>query len=190
MVVDRYGEVVNRRQVVKVRVKLAGKGVRFKPHSSKSRKRSASPMNDSERRRQKRQQKVTGTTDPQPMSLGLAEWTRRQQWNPTSSDETNLSTQETVQEKAKGVSTEEVIATSSTNDAETEVSINLPVWDSVNPMPCVKQQPAGMERRRHSDAKYAEWINVMVNVLSGSGRSWALHEFFYSDIDRAWYVHL
>lgn len=174
-------------EAVKVRLKLAGKGVRFKTHSNTSRKRSASLINDSERRRQKREQKATGAP---LMSLGIVEWRRRQQWNPTCSDETNLSSQETAQEKAKGMSTEEVIATLSTNASETEVSINLPVWDSVNPMPCVKQRPAVMERRRHSDDKYAEWINVMVNILSGSGRSWALHEFFYSDIDRAWYVQV
>jgi len=107
------------------------------------------------------------------ISLGLVEWKRRQQWNPA--------TNRAPPSRNK---------TSSSKLAKAGTSADLPHWETVNPIPCVQRQPATAEPplRRHSDAKYADWINAMINILSGSGRSWALHEFFYSDIDRAWYV--
>lgn len=74
---------------------------------------------------------------------------------------------------------------------EVGITGDISLWDSVNPIPHATTKPAAIDpaRRRHSDAKYAEYIASMIRILSGSGRSWALHEFFYSDIDRAWYVH-
>jgi len=114
------------------------------------------------------------------ISLGLLEWKRRQQGD-------------TATNKEKGSMPEmdqEPVSTLPRKLARAGLRADLPLWDSVNPIPSVQRQPATAEppRRRHSDAKYADWISTMVNVLTGSGRSWALHEFFYSDIDRAWYV--
>jgi hypothetical protein len=41
-------------------------------------------------------------------------------------------------------------------------------------------------RKRHSDQVYATLVKKLMNSLSGGGKRWAQHEFFYSDIDRAW----
>lgn len=159
--------------------------------SSKSRKRSASSMDDDERRRlrsaaRKRQRKAKAAREASKkkrIPLGLSEWKQRQQWKPTPPSEAkDASGDEMSQEGALSLPTK-------LDDVE---MTDLPLWESVNPIPYVKQQPveADPPRSRHSDEKYAEWIDAMVNILSGSGRSWALHEFFYSDIDRAWYVFM
>lgn len=113
------------------------------------------------------------------VSLGLLEWKRRQQWDPATNKAKPM-----LQTYPKGM------RCLPPRLAEEGMSAEIPLWEAVNPIPGVQRQPATAEppRRRHSDAKYADWINTMINVLSGSGRSWALHEFFYSDIDRAWYV--
>lgn len=101
------------------------------------------------------------------ISLGLLEWKRRQERGSREPSQEGLP----MKLAAAGMTT-------------------LPHWDSINPIPHLHRQPAMVEpvRRRHTDEKYADWINKMINILSGSGRSWALHEFFYSDIDRAWCV--
>ena len=107
------------------------------------------------------------------ISLGLLEWKRRQEWDSVACRESTETTHEALPLKLA------------------EAGMNtLPRWDSINPIPHIHRQPATVEpvRRRHTNEKYAEWINAMINILSGSGRSWALHEFFYSDIDRAWCV--
>jgi hypothetical protein len=41
-------------------------------------------------------------------------------------------------------------------------------------------------RKRHSDHVYATLVKKLMNSLSGGGKRWAQHEFFYSDIDRGW----
>jgi len=42
-------------------------------------------------------------------------------------------------------------------------------------------------RRRHSDQQYAQFCGRLMNCLQGPARLFATCEFFYSDIDRAWY---
>jgi len=51
------------------------------------------------------------------------------------------------------------------------------------------KQPSILEtpRRRHKDETYARWCNELLNCLSSSGRNMALHEWFYSDVDKGWY---
>lgn len=111
------------------------------------------------------------------VSLGLLEWKRRQLWNPASN--TTTTSHETYH---KGTSTVppklEAFG----------ISVALPAWDTINPIPDMQRQPTTKEppRRRHSDATYADWITKMINCLHRSGRSFAFYEFFYSDIDRAW----
>jgi hypothetical protein len=114
------------------------------------------------------------------VSLGLLEWKRRQLWNPASNT-TTTSSHETYQ---KGVSAVPPKL------AAFGISVALPTWETVNPIPDMQRQPTTKEplRRRHSDATYAEWITKMINCLQRSGRCWAFYEFFYSDIDRAWSV--
>jgi hypothetical protein len=43
-------------------------------------------------------------------------------------------------------------------------------------------------RVRHTDEVYASNCHKIVAALQGSARSWAVCEFFYSDLDKAWYV--
>lgn len=109
------------------------------------------------------------------ISLGLLEWKRRQERDADSKESTVP-----VPESGFLPIPERL--------AKTGVTAELPSWDIANPIPVAQRQPATTEpaRYRHSDEKYAGWINSMINILNGSGRSWALHEFFYSDIDRAW----
>ena len=50
-------------------------------------------------------------------------------------------------------------------------------------------QTAGLEpaRQKHSNLLYGGWCNKLISCLQGSGRMMARHEFFYSDIDKAWF---
>lgn len=117
------------------------------------------------------------------ISLGLLQWKRRQMCWDESGDggDTN-----NTAAPARDVGTKAVPS----KLTKARMTGDLPLWETCNFIPNIQTRPAAAEppRRRHTDAKYADWINGMLNVLSGSGRSWALHEFFYSDIDRPWYV--
>jgi len=42
-------------------------------------------------------------------------------------------------------------------------------------------------RRRHTDQQYAQFCSRLMSCLQGPARLFATCEFFYSDIDRAWY---
>lgn len=44
-------------------------------------------------------------------------------------------------------------------------------------------------RRRHNDRQYAEFCARLMKCLQGQARLFATCEFFYSDLDRAWYDH-
>lgn len=44
----------------------------------------------------------------------------------------------------------------------------------------------GDRLRNLSDKMYASSSMKVINALGGKARNWAFHEFFYSDIDRAW----
>lgn len=50
-------------------------------------------------------------------------------------------------------------------------------------------QSAGLEpaREKHHNMLYGEWCSKLISCLQGSGRMMARHEFFYSDIDKAWF---
>jgi hypothetical protein len=43
-------------------------------------------------------------------------------------------------------------------------------------------------RVRHTDVQYATFCCRLMNALQGEARLFATCEFFYSDIDRQWYV--
>jgi hypothetical protein len=104
--------------------------------------------------------------DSDHISLGLLEWRRRQAL----------------------AHDQEISISLPSSLVRAGLSADLPLWDTVNFIPALQRQPVMAEppRRRHSNDQYAEWTTKMINCLSGSGRNWALHEFFYSDIDRAW----
>jgi hypothetical protein len=59
----------------------------------------------------------------------------------------------------------------------------LPQWTTVNQG---KSNVVRPPRSRHSNQVYASFCLQLVNALSGAARSWAINEFFYSDLDRAW----
>ena len=50
-------------------------------------------------------------------------------------------------------------------------------------------QSNGLEpaRVKHDHEKYGQWCSKLISCLQGSGRMMARHEFFYSDIDKAWF---
>jgi hypothetical protein len=47
-------------------------------------------------------------------------------------------------------------------------------------------QTQGDPIRKLSDKFYASCCMKLIHALKGKARNWAFHEFFYSDIDRAW----
>jgi hypothetical protein len=51
-----------------------------------------------------------------------------------------------------------------------------------NPRHLTRRDPP----KKLPDKFYASCCKKLISFLSGKARSWALHEFFYSDIDRAW----
>jgi hypothetical protein len=62
-------------------------------------------------------------------------------------------------------------------------------WDVVHK--ATEQSPSEtptMEppRQRHSNSTYGRLCNQLLNCLQGKGRVFARHEFFYSDLDKAW----
>ena len=101
---------------------------------------------------------ITESNNRVPISLSLLEWKRRQQWDPNASN-SKASSHETYMEGVRTLPPKLIAA---------GITATLPTWDSVNPIPDMQRQPATTEpmRRRHSDAKYAEWITRMINCLN------------------------
>jgi hypothetical protein len=65
------------------------------------------------------------------------------------------------------------------------VVCRLPGWSAVNEELQTDIHPP---RLRFTNGEYASFCLKLMNSLSGPARSWAVREFFYGDIDRAWYV--
>jgi len=67
--------------------------------------------------------------------------------------------------------------------------IELPQWETINPLSNMTRRPSMVDptRRVESDHMYASWCTKLIHCLNGRGRSFARHEFFYSDIDRPWF---
>lgn len=110
------------------------------------------------------------------MSLSLLDWQRRQQWFPAANNNSKKSHQEDIFKLPARI-------------VEAGIDAGLPSWETVNPIPRVPREPTSSlepSRRRHNNATYASWCRKLINCLNGSGRMMAHHEFFYSDIDRAW----
>ena len=61
-------------------------------------------------------------------------------------------------------------------------------WEALDKARRKSEQPLTIEpvRKRHSNRVYGKWCNKLMMSLRSSGRIFARHEFFYSDIDRAW----
>jgi len=114
-----------------------------------------------------------------PINLSLLDWQRRQMW-------ANGKWQKKDAERDAGDKVEIPVHLSNTG-----VGHRLPSWESVNPASNIwdksNQAELAPARGRHSDEVYASWSHKLINLLNGGARSWAMYEFFYSDIDRAWY---
>jgi len=67
-------------------------------------------------------------------------------------------------------------------------AFRLRPWEEVNPISTLMENGGIFDPPRlcHSDQMYALFTSKLVNFLRGDGRAWAMHEFFYSDLDRAW----
>eukprot|EP00978_Attheya_sp_CCMP212_P046997 scaffold421184_cov56-Attheya_sp.AAC.2 len=128
---------------------------------------------------------IDGVVD-KTISLCLLDWRRRQQWTPTTK-RSKSSTTPRIEDTDKFEGTKN--SALSTALSSVGIDLELPSWEMVNPNPEVPKQPSTLEppRRRHTDIHYANWCSKLIGCLSGSGRSMAHHEFFYSDIDRAWF---
>ena len=111
------------------------------------------------------------------VSLPLLDWQRRQIWAPGGRGRKDVD-----------------------NDVQASLAIpahvkksgiayRLPPWESVNPASNIADQSNHAEpiRKRHSDDVYSSWCHKLINCLNGGARSWAIKEFFYSDIDKPWY---
>jgi hypothetical protein len=73
---------------------------------------------------------------------------------------------------------------------EAGIVYRLPEWKTMNPAAsgASYRTPFEPSRVRHSDEVYASNCHKLVTVLQGSARAWAVCEFFYNDLDKAWYV--
>ena len=112
-----------------------------------------------------------------PTSLALLDWKRRQMW--------------TAGNDEKKLKERDVRASVSIPEYMTKcgISYRLPPWETVNPASNIltKSHQSDALKEKHSDDVYAWWTHRLIKCLDGSARSWAMHEFFYSDIDRSWY---
>lgn len=110
--------------------------------------------------------------------LKFLDWQRRQTWSPMGR-KLKIDTERESDKKVRLPQT----------FARLGISFSLPLWENVSPASTISSRPnrTGPVRARHSDIIYASWCNKLLNCLRGSTRSWAMHEFFYSDIDRSWY---
>ena len=158
--------------------------------NSNKRQREDESHEDDERRQRRKSQKsrksdgasrnlISARTGKNSISLALLDWQRRQMWSPNSG-------RRLAREDDQDISTKVAIPTQL---AKCGIGYRLPPWESVNTASNMVEQSNYVEppRGRHSDEIYAAWTHKLINCLNGSTRSWAIHEFFYSDIDRAWY---
>jgi len=65
-------------------------------------------------------------------------------------------------------------------------------WEALDNVDGISDDPATLEppRKHHSDSTYGRWCCELLTCLQSSARVFARHEFFYSDIDKAWYVSI
>jgi len=115
-----------------------------------------------------------------PVSLALLDWQRRQLWAAGYNKRQRKLLEKDIR---ANVRIPEYMA-------KLGIDFRLPPWESVNPAVAnnVHDKPHNDPlRKKHSDDVYASWNHALINCLNGSARSWAVHEFFYSDVDRAWY---
>ncbi|EEC51708.1 predicted protein [Phaeodactylum tricornutum CCAP 1055/1] len=69
------------------------------------------------------------------------------------------------------------------------IVMTLPRWGSIKQAESFapKESVFGPPRGLYSDQHYSFWSLRLMNFLQSSARTWVSHEFFYSDLDKAWY---
>ena len=114
-------------------------------------------------------------------SLGLLDWRRRQQWQMNNETEKDNETDPLNDENLNQ------LFRIPKDCLKLDIEIGLPNWETA-----INTQKLSSKfdppKQRHSSKVYASWCSKLINCLQGSGRNMARYEFFYSDIDRPWYV--
>jgi len=69
------------------------------------------------------------------------------------------------------------------------IDATLSSWEALNNIDGVSDQQISLEppRTRLHDSNYGSCCSELINCLQSSARVFARHEFFYSDIDKAWF---
>ena len=134
-----------------------------------------------------------------PISLSLLEWRRRHQWTPSKEKRAvvpktkldGVQEDDDDEELRPRMLDEEVpVITIPVTYKDEGIDLRLPTWELCNPVGQIAfGEPPVTEPCRvvYTNEKYALWCVKMIDSLTGSARSWARHEFFYSDIDRPWF---
>ena len=116
-----------------------------------------------------------------PVSLSLLDWRRRQEWAQNEERKRHPHSRN-LKNSDRGfmglVDTYPIGIDASMVSWE---SINQSAEEDSNQSPTMEPP-----RKRHSSSTYGRWCSQLLNCLQGRGRIFARHEFFYSDIDKAW----
>ena len=74
---------------------------------------------------------------------------------------------------------------------EERIDAIITSWEALDNANGLSNEMATLEppRECHSDEMYGKLCHGLLNCLQSSARIFARHEFFYSDVDRAWYVN-
>lgn len=122
----------------------------------------------------KNQSEQDNEIDDGPVSLSLLDWRRRERF---------------VGNKGKKKQERVVETASLSKSFPPGIDATLISWDKLNrtakhdPDKKLTLEPP---RNRHSNVTYGHLCNSLMNCLRSKGRVFARHEFFYSDIDKAW----
>jgi len=120
-----------------------------------------------------------------PISLSLFNWRRRQQLIPEKeSYYARKKKKALITARGKGKNMD---GTQSLLPAGIDTA--LLSWEQARSSDVIHTKPAALEppRKRYSDSTYGLWCSRLINCLQGNGREMARHEFFYSDVDKAWF---
>jgi len=72
---------------------------------------------------------------------------------------------------------------------EERIDAIITSWEALDNANRLSNEIATLEppRECHSDDTYGKWCSGLLHCLQSSARIFARHEFFYSDVDRAWF---
>ena len=120
------------------------------------------------------------TRESGPVSLSLLDWQRRQ-----------LLLRNKGRKKNEKPSSSASHLRAMTELISPGVNTRMNPWETLHSdAEQFAHQPPTLEppRKRHTNDTYGCLCNTLINCLQGKARMFARHEFFYSDIDKAWLV--